>query len=111
MKNLRNLDKRVIQFRDEAVPIIDEHFHPEQILVFGSRAKNVQTDDSDLDVIIISEKFKDIPFIKRYGKIFSLIKFPIHVDYICYTPDEFEEIKTRSVIINDALSGPVIALV
>jgi len=110
--NYENIpDKRVIQFQIEAVPKIIEHFHPEQILIFGSRAKNQQSDDSDLDVIIISDKFKAIPFIKRYGMLFSLIKFPIHVDYICYTAEEFEDIKTRSVIINDALSGPVIALV
>ena len=111
MKNRDIPDKRVIQFQNEAVPKIIEHLDPDQILVFGSRAKNLQSDDSDLDVIIISDKFKEIPFTKRYGMLFSFIQFQIHVDYICYTPEEFEDIKTRSVIIHDALAGPVIALV
>lgn len=111
MKEQRFQDQRVKQFNEEAVPVIIEHFNPQQILVFGSRAKNSQNEESDLDVIIISEKFKEIPFTKRYGRLFSLIKFPVHIDYICYTPEEFESIKNRSIVIDDALSGPVIALV
>lgn len=110
MSDITIQDPWVIRFRDEALPLIREKFRPIQILVFGSRAKGFQSDDSDLDVIIVSDLFKSIPFIKRYGMLFSLVKFPIHIDYICYTSDEFDAIKTRSIIIHDALSGPVITL-
>ena len=35
------------------------------------------------------------------------IPFPKHVDYLCYTPDEYERIKDESVIIMDALGDSV----
>ena len=103
-------DTWIIRFQKEALPLIWDRFHPKKVFIFGSRAKGVQTEESDLDIIIVSDYFRDIPFVKRYGMLFSLIKFPIHVDYICYTSEEFEDNKTRSVVIHDALTGPVVAL-
>ena len=39
------------------------------------------------------------------------IPFPKHVDYLCYTPDEYERIKDESSIIMDALDDSVELLV
>jgi hypothetical protein len=37
--------------------------------------------------------------------------FPTHIDYICYTPEEFEKIRNTSSLIIDALEyGEVISL-
>jgi predicted nucleotidyltransferase len=105
------MDPVVRQFRDEALPVIRKIFHPEKVLVFGSRAKGAGHDESDLDIIVVSDAFQNVPFIKRYGLIFRIVRFPVHVDYICYTPEEFEENQKNSVIIHDAMSGPVVALV
>lgn len=33
----------------------------------------------------------------------KLVRFPKHVDYLCYTPEEFERIKDSSSIVEDAL--------
>ena len=111
MKNQEIMDPWVVKFRDEAVPLIKERFHPKTILVFGSRVQNIKDEESDLDIIIVSDSFSEIPFINRYAMIFKEIKFPIHIDYICYTPEEFEMAKTSSIIIHDAISGPHVALV
>jgi hypothetical protein len=35
--------------------------------------------------------------------LLKLVRFPIHVDIICYTPEEFERIKVWSPVIRDAL--------
>ncbi len=111
MTNPKILDPWVVKFRDEAVPLIKAIFHPKAILVFGSRIQNIQNEESDLDIIIVSDAFSGIPFISRYAMIFREIQFPIHVDYICYTPEEFEMAKNSSIIIHDAISGPHVALV
>ena len=71
--------------------------------MFGSRITGRATEASDLDVIIISQDFKKIPFVKRMGEILKAARFPKHVDYFCYTPDEFERIKGASAIIEQAL--------
>ena len=74
-------------------------------MLFGSRAQGKAREESDLDVIIISDEFRNIPFIKRMTTIRRAVRFPKHVDYLCYTPEEFENIKTTSSIVMDALEA------
>jgi hypothetical protein len=98
-------DQWIDRFQREAVPVIEKYYGPARIIFFGSRANGRVTEESDIDVIIISEKFMNVPFIRRMEHILKAIRFPRHVDALCYTPDEFERIKTTSVIIENALLG------
>ena len=75
--------------------------------MFGSRITGRATEASDLDVIIISKDFKEIPFVKRMGELLKAARFPKHVDYFCYTPEEFDRIKESSAIIGQALEEGV----
>lgn len=95
------------RFIKEALPLIEEEYHPSRIVFFGSRVTGCPTEDSDLDVIIVSDEFKSTPFVNRMGQILNLIWFPIHVDFLCYTPEEFERIQTWSPVIRDALKTGV----
>ena len=61
------------------------------------------TSVSDIDVIIVSDFFKGIRFVKRMGVVLKKIRFSRHVDFICYTPEEFEEIRNSSIIVKEAL--------
>ena len=99
------IDPWINRFQKEAVPIILKQYGPAEIIYFGSRARGIATDESDIDVIVISEKFSDIPFIKRMEMILKAIRFPLHVDVLCYTQEEFERIKTTSAIIEHAFLG------
>ncbi len=91
------------KFKREAIPKIKEAYSPEKVLIFGSRIKGNADEDSDIDVIIVSDLFRDIPFIDRMPLLLKLVRFPIHIDFICYTPDEFERIKDKSSVVMDAL--------
>jgi uncharacterized protein len=91
------------RFQQEALPDIIKNINPLRVLFFGSRITGKATDESDIDIIIISNEFIGTPFIKRMEKILRIAKFPKHVDYLCYTPEEFENIKTSSSIIENAL--------
>jgi hypothetical protein len=91
------------KFQKEALPKIVQHAKPLKVLIFGSRVRGNATEDSDIDVIIISDSFKNIPFLRRMERMLKVVRFPKHVDYLCYTPDEFERIKHASSIIEDAL--------
>ncbi|PWR73505.1 hypothetical protein DLD82_09670 [Methanospirillum stamsii] len=64
-----------------------------------------------MDVILVSEYFSSIPFISRMTDVLLNVPFRIHVDYICYTPEEFSRLSETSAIVKEALEGPVIALV
>lgn len=95
-------DRWVEKFKKEALPKLEKEFKPEKVLVFGSRAKGVAREDSDIDVIVISSYFGDIPFLKRMPLVLRTVQFPKHVDYICYTAEEYERLKKESSVIMDA---------
>ena len=92
------------RFKKEALPKIIEEFHPKRIILFGSRIKG-EEEESDLDVIVVAETFKEIPFLKRMPMVVRKSKFPKHVDYICYFPEEFERMKKISSVVMDALEN------
>ncbi len=92
-------------FKREVVPFLVGEFKPELVIVFGSRVTGEAHEGSDIDVVITSEDFKGVPFIKRMPMVLRKAPFEKHVDYICYTPSEFENIKDKSSIIMDALEN------
>ena len=51
-------------------------------------------EDADIDVVIVSEAFAGIPFVKRMPAVLKNIGFEKHIDAICYLPDEFERMKS-----------------
>lgn len=91
------------KFKQGVVPTLIQEFNPEKLVLFGSRIKGEANEDSDIDVIIVSNVFKDVPFVKRMPFILKRIQFDKHVDFICYSPGEFQKIKNASSIIMDAL--------
>jgi len=92
------------KFKKIAIPKIKENYAPQEIIIFGSRIKQTQNEDSDIDVIIIAEYFHNIPFIKRAAHILKVLRFNKHIDILCYAPEEFEKIKNSSSLLLDALS-------
>lgn len=98
-------DPWINRFNKDVLPLIVTEFKPVKVMFFGSRVTGGASEDSDIDVIVISEAFKDIPFLKRMGKILKLTRFPKHVDYLCYTPEEFNNVKNNSIVIEDALEN------
>ena len=98
-------DPWIERFTKEALPVIIKELKPSRILFFGSRVTGNATEDSDIDVIIISDYFKEIPFVIRMEKILKLTRFPKHVDYFCYTPEEFMNVKVSSTVIENVLEN------
>ena len=44
-------------FRLVILPKLIKHFQPEDVIMFGSQVKETAHDESDLDVILLSESF------------------------------------------------------
>jgi len=93
------------QFKNLAIPKIIAKFKPERILIFGSRILGNANEDSDIDAIIISKTFSNISFFERMPLVLKTIKFPKHIDFFCYTPEEFKRISKSSSIIMEALEN------
>jgi predicted nucleotidyltransferase len=95
------MDEWIEKFK-EVIPVLQK-INPSKIIIFGSRARGDGKEDSDIDVIVVSDYFKGIPFLKRTPMLLRMIDFEKHIDFLCYTKDEFERIKDNSVIVSSAL--------
>ena len=82
-----------------------------RIIVFGSQAKGTATEESDIDIVIVSEDFKRKNIFKRAdmtkdAEIRTIRKFMVPLDIITMTPEEYEN-KT-SLMAEYAHGGEVI---
>ena len=75
----------------------------EKLILFGSRAKGDFNPDSDFDLIVVSKRFKDVKWHKRPYKLYLSWDYDYPVDFLCYTPEEFETMKMRLGIIQNAV--------
>lgn len=83
---------------EKVVEFIKDKLSPEKIYLFGSYARGTPSENSDLDFLII--KNTDLPKHKRSIPLYSLEKskrigVPIGIDFVVYTPREFEKSKNE----------------
>ena len=75
----------------------------EKMYLFGSRAKGKPMRWSDFDLVIVSSEFKGKESYERpvgFHKYWS-IDYP--VDFLCYTPEEFNKLKKQITIVREAV--------
>lgn len=89
--------KKVIQ---QLVDRIHEGYQPEKIILFGSHAYGVPTENSDVDLAVIKDTTKS--FHDRNVEVRLLLReatFPI--DVVVFTPQEFEQKKTTNPFLEE----------
>ncbi|MFQ6089639.1 MAG: nucleotidyltransferase domain-containing protein [Candidatus Methanofastidiosia archaeon] len=79
----------------------------EEFILFGSRARGDNLENSDVDLIIVSKDFRGIPFFERMDKLILLWDSPLDLEVLCYTPEEFEEKKKEIGIVREALKDGI----
>lgn len=82
---------------------IRSEFHPEIIILFGSRARGDYLKDSDYDLIIVSPYFDKVHFLDRIYMLLEFWDYDWDVDLLPYTPEEFEKKKNQIGIVNQAV--------
>lgn len=78
-------------------------YNPENILLFGSRARGDNLKESDIDIIIISDKFKGVKWPNRIADVAELWEGLIVIEPLCYTPEEFRRKKRQLGIVRKAV--------
>jgi len=73
-----------------------------QAYLFGTYANGTWLEDSDLDILLVSERFKGQSFAERIAEVRRLVPSDVSFEILAYTLEEFERAKTRSVVIRDA---------
>jgi predicted nucleotidyltransferase len=82
-----------IRFFEER--LIDEKVNVSKIILFGSQAEGKPSAESDVDLVLISEDFKNKNIFRRLemikkAEIATIKKFMIPMDVIMMTPEEFD---------------------
>jgi predicted nucleotidyltransferase len=100
-------DALISRFVEQHLPRLRELYEPDLVLVFGSRARGDAIEESDLDLLVVSERFRDVPFLERISRVLSDLDIPFAVDLLCYTPEELarkrEELGTVSAALEEGL--------
>lgn len=95
---------RYVRLRSELDRILDTlriKYSPETIILFGSLADGSVKETSDIDLVIIKETKKR--FIDRIGEVIKICKPTVAVDFIVYTPAEFNNLKDRGKFIKEEI--------
>ncbi|MEM7826914.1 MAG: nucleotidyltransferase domain-containing protein [Candidatus Aenigmatarchaeota archaeon] len=79
----------------------------EKVILFGSYARGDFDENSDVDLVIADKKFKGKNVFERSKGLW--IKWHVKqkigkpVDFLCYTPEEFNKFKKEVSIVSEAL--------
>lgn len=96
----KGADRRIIDFLNKA----KEKYNIEKAIFFGSRARGDNFKHSDFDVILVSPDFDGVFFTKRIANMYEFWDhYPLDIEPLCYTPDEFEKMKKRIGIVKYAV--------
>jgi predicted nucleotidyltransferase len=87
---------------------VSKDYPLKRMILFGSRATGRSHKDSDIDLILVSEKFKRMNFLKRGARMYDYWDLKRPVDFLCYTPKEFKEKSKNAVIIRQAVKEGVV---
>ena len=78
-----------------------------KLFLFGSFAIGDFHKDSDIDLVIVSSRFSNMNFFERGALMYSSWKLDYPVDFICYTPEEFNRLKKGITIVKEAVDNGV----
>jgi len=88
-------DKPLMARLRDFVSKLDAEIGIEKALLFGSTAKGRRHENSDVDLIIVSNTFENMPEPKRLGFLQHRWRYIEDLEAIAYTPSEFERVKHR----------------
>ena len=82
---------------------IEKKYKIKKVLMFGSVASGTYDENSDIDLIIVSDTFKGKSHLKRPIPFYKEWNFSFPVDFICYTLNEFNRLKKQISLVSMAL--------
>lgn len=98
-----SLPPEVFKALEELVKALRERCDDVEVYLFGSYARGTWLEDSDIDLIVISKCFEGMGSEERYRYVRNLASKRLSFELLIYTPQEFEKVKKRSIVIQDAM--------
>jgi HEPN domain-containing protein/predicted nucleotidyltransferase len=96
------IDAELRRYIEANLDRILDLFSPRHIIAFGSRVNGTAKEDSDIDLIVVSDAFEGMNFLERTRKFNEAVPWHIRVDAWCLTVMEFERLRRQVGIVADA---------
>jgi hypothetical protein len=108
----RALDRKTRYILDHYLKPILAGFAPAEIWLWGSRVYGHPHEYSDVDMIVVSPQFEGLSFFQRrarFREVTGVADDPSAevVDALCYTPEEFAELRSGPTVIREAVEKGV----
>lgn len=105
----RDVKKWIRDFKKK----VNAEYDPEKIILFGRRARDDHLIESDVDMIIVSDKlvsdkFKDVKWPVRIGDVAEMWDGLVDIEPLCYTPEEFDKKKKQIGIVRQAVKEGIV---
>lgn len=100
---LQDIETAEYNLKGNLIEKLSKKIKIEKVIIFGSRARGEEKEESDVDLLIISPDFKAKKFRERALGFYKYYELDFPVDFICFTPEEFEKMKDRATIVKAAL--------
>ena len=79
----------------------------EKMYLFGSRAKGKPHKWSDVDLIVVSKRFRKRGMLERAPPLYMKWDLDYPVDFLCYTPEEFNKLKRQFTVVREAAKNGI----
>ena len=99
MGEAESIKKKLKLFKSRA----NNNMRLQRMILFGSRVKGKKGKDVDIDLVIVSSQFKNLDFFERGAKMYDYWNLNYPVDFLCYTPEEFNKLKKQITIVREAV--------
>lgn len=100
--NSTNVPPELKRILSEFVDKVKALLGSAEVYLFGSYARGDWLRDSDVDLIVIASAFRGLDLGKRYSLVRRLLPDTISAELLLYTPEEFERLREKSVVLRDA---------
>ncbi len=74
-----------------------------KMFLFGSRARGKPHRDSDVDLLIVSPKFREEKRLERGLNFYKYWHLDYPVDFLCYTPEEFKKLGKQITLVRQVI--------
>jgi len=99
MGKKEHLVQDLMKFADD----ISAEYPLKKMILFGSQATGKVHRDSDIDLILVSKSFHKKRRLARSPPLYLRWTLDYPVDFLCYTPEEFERKKKLIGIVKQAV--------
>ncbi len=88
------------ELREQIISIFSP-FDPDKIILFGSRARGDEDEESDIDLIVVYRSDKG--FLDRLNELYLAWNIPKAVEILAYTPREFDRMIEESIFMQEVM--------